>query len=96
MYDMKKICVTRLFGLLCRLTSMSVISDEFNSEIKIKNLSKIYWKTLIRSKMFDKYKEYFQLIFDGTWLSNYDHNLNDNCLIRKHKNRKISYYKYLY
>ena len=88
-YKMKTICVTRLFGLLCGLTTMTDISsDNFNSDHCIKNLSKIcnqnleelpYWetiqdvfiniktdelrniqkyivKTLICSKMFDKYK----------------------------------------
>lgn len=125
-YKMKTICVTRLFGLLCGLTSMTDISsDKFNSDSCIKNLSIIcnqnleelpYWKTiqdvfinintdelrniqkyivkaLIRSKMFDKYRfnGCFQLLFDGTGLSNHDYNLNDNCLIRKHRDGKISY-----
>ena len=47
--------------------------------------------------MFDKfrYKGAFQLVFDGTGLSNHDYNLNNNCLIRKHKDRKVSYYKYV-
>ena len=33
-------------------------------------------------KMFDKYRfnVAFQLLFDGTGLSNHDYNLNDNCL----------------
>lgn len=129
-YKMKTICVTRLFGLLCGLTTMTDISsDDFNSDICIKNLSKIcnqdlgelpYWETiqdvfinintdelrdiqkyivkaLIRSKMFDRYRfnGCFQLLFDGTGLSNHDYNLNNNCLIRKHKDGKISYYKYV-
>ena len=129
-YDMKVICVTRLFGLLCGLTSLSTISgDEFNTDDCINNISTIcktklnelpYWETiqdvfvnlkidelrdmqkyivkaLIRSKMFDKYKYdgAFQLIFDGTGLSNHDYNLNGNCLQRKHKDGKISYYKYV-
>ena len=129
-YKMKTICVTRLFGLLCGLTTMTDISsDTFDTDNCIKNLSKIcgqdlrelpYWetiqdvfinininelrciqkyivKTLIRSKMFDKfrYKGAFQLVFDGTGLSNHDYNLNNNCLIRKHKDRKVSYYKYV-
>ena len=129
-YKMKTICVTRLFGLLCGLTSMTDISsDKFNSDSCIKNLSIIcnqnleelpYWETiqdvfinintdelrniqkyivkaLIRSKMFDKYRfnGCFQLLFDGTGLSNHDYNLNDNCLIRKHRDGKISYYKYV-
>lgn len=88
-YNMRTICVTRLFGLICGLTSLSNISsDEFNTDTCIKNISNIwtaklaefpYWetiqdifmnikiselkdiqkyivKTLLRSKMFDKYK----------------------------------------
>lgn len=129
-YKMKTICVTRLFGLLCGLTTMTDISsDDFNSDNCIKNLSNIcnqdleelpYWETiqdvfieiktdelrniqkyivkaLIRSKMFDKYRfnGCFQLLFDGTGLSNHDYNLNNNCLIRKHRDGKISYYKYV-
>ena len=129
-YKMKTICVTRLLGLLCGLTTMTDISsNDFNTNDCIKNLSKIcgqnleeipYWetiqdvfiniktdelrdiqkyivKTLIRSKMFDKYRfnGSFQLLFDGTGLSNHDYNLNNNCLIRKHRDGKISYYKYV-
>lgn len=54
-YDMKTICVTRLFGLLCGLTSMTDITNKFDSEIVIKNLSQIckqnleelpYWETI--------------------------------------------------
>lgn len=129
-YNMKTICVTRLFDLLCGITSLSAISsDNFNTDLCIKNISDIcgkhldelpYWETiqdvfinmnidelrniqkyivksLLRSKMFDKYKYNgaFQLLFDGTGLSNYDYNLNDNCLVKKHKDGKISYYKYV-
>ena len=125
-YKMKTICVTRLFGLLCGLTTMTDISSsDFNTDYCIKNLSKIcgqnleeipYWETiqdvfitintdelrniqkyivkaLICSKMFDKYRfnGSFQLLFDGTGL----YNLNNNCLIRKHRDGKISYYKYV-
>jgi len=129
-YSMKTICVTRLFGLLCGLTSLNDISkDKFDTDICIQNISTIckqdlvelpYWETiqdvfininiaelreiqkyivvsLLRSKMFDKYKYNgsFQLVFDGTGLSNHNYNLNDNCLIRKHKDGKTSYYKYV-
>lgn len=129
-YKMKTICVTRLFGFLCGLTTMTDISsDYFNSDDCIKNLSRIceqdikelpYWETiqdvfiniktdelrdiqkyivksLLRSKMFDKFRfdGSFQLLFDGTGLSNHNYNLNDNCLIRKHKDGKTSYYKYV-
>lgn len=54
-YKMKTICVTRLFGLLCGLTTMTDISNEFNSDICIENISKIcnqklneipYWETI--------------------------------------------------
>ena len=55
-YNMKTICVTRLFGLLCGLTTMTDISsDHFNSDNCIKNLSKVcgqnlkeipYWETI--------------------------------------------------
>ena len=129
-YNMKVICVTRLFGLICGLTSLSNISsDEFNTDMCIKNISSFcnekldelpYWETiqdvfiniklaelreiqkyivkaLIRSKMFDKYRfnGAFQLLFDGTSLSNHNYNLNNNCLTRKHRDGKISYYKYV-
>ena len=128
-YNMKVICVTRLFGLLCGLTSMTSITDKLDTLHSIQNISTIckqdllelpYWetiqdvfmhinidelrdiqkyivKTLLRSKMFDKYKfnDSFQLLFDGTGLSNHDYNLNNNCLKRKHKDGKTSYYKYV-
>lgn len=102
-YNMKTIYVTRLFGLICGLTSLANISsDEFNTDACIKNIFNIcntklselpYWetiqivKTLLRSKMFDKYKfeGAFQLLFDGTGLSNHNYNLNSNCLQRKIK-----------
>lgn len=46
--------------------------------------------------MFDKYKfeGAFQLLFYGNNLSNHNYNLNGNCL-KKHKDGKISYYKYV-
>ena len=102
-YNMKTIYVTRLFGLICGLTSLdNISSDEFNTDACIKNISNIcntklselpYWetiqivKTLLRSKMFDKYKfeGASQILFDGTGLSNYNYNLNSNCLQRKIK-----------
>ena len=129
-YSMKTICITRLFPLLCGITTMTDISsDIFNTDICIKNLSKIcnqnlkelpYRKTiqdvfmnikteklrdiqkyivksLIRSKMFDKYKYdgYFQLIVDGSGLSSHSYNLNNNCIKRKYKDGKIAYCKYI-
>ena len=128
-YLMKVICVTRLLGLLCGITEMVTLSDKFNVQNTINNISSMckeklneipYWETiqdvfmnlninelrqlqkyivksLIRSKMFDKYKfdGAFQLIFDGTGLSHHDYNLNDNCLSRKSKDGNITYYKYV-
>ena len=128
-YSMKNICVTRLLGLLCGITSMTSLTDKFNTNETILNISKIcnqdiesipYWETiqdvfininneelkefqkyivkaLIRSKMFDKYryKGYFQLIVDGTVISNHSYNLNNNCIKKKHKDGKISYSKYI-
>ena len=128
-YSMKVICVTRLLGLLCGITELVTMSDKFNKDGIIKNISSLcneklkeipYWETiqdvfidmqidelrdiqkyivkaLIRSKMFDKYRYdgAFQIIFDGTGLSNHDYNLNGNCLTRKSKDGKISYYKYV-
>lgn len=123
-YSMKTICVTRLFGLLCGLTSLNDISkDKFNTDICIKNLSTIckqdlnelpYWETiqdvfinidiselreiqkyivksLLRSEMFDKYRfnDSFQLLFDGTGLSNHNYDLNNNCIKKKHKDVKF-------
>ena len=128
-YSMKNICVTRLLGLLCGITSMTSLTDKFNTNETILNISKIcnqdiesipYWETiqdvfininneelkefqkyivkaLIRSKMFDKYryKGYFQLIVDGTVISNHSYNLNNNCIKKKHKDGKIFYSKYI-
>lgn len=70
---------------------MNIKTDE------LRDVQKYIVKTLVRLKMFDKYRfnGYFQLLFDGTGLSNHDYNLNNNCLKRKHKDGKISYYKYI-
>lgn len=40
-YSMKVICVTRLFGLLCGLTTMNSMTNKFNNDITIENLAKI-------------------------------------------------------
>ena len=64
---------------------------------ELRDIQKYIVKTLLRSKMFDKYKYNgcFQLLFDGTGLSNHDYDLNGNCLSKKSKDGKISYYKYV-
>lgn len=58
--------------------------------MNLRNIQKYIIKTLIRSKMFDKYRfnNCFQLLFNGTGLSIHGYNLNNNCLTRKHKDRK--------
>lgn len=127
-YNIRTIIMTRLFALLCGITTMTEINSTFNTEEAIKNLSSICnqnldeipdWqtiqdtiedlsiseieeirkyivKTLIRSKMFDKYryKGAFQLLVDATGLSSHNYNLNDNCLTRT-KDGKTKYYKYV-
>ena len=40
-YSMKVICVTRLFGLLCGITSMNSLTNKFNNNFTIDTLSKI-------------------------------------------------------
>lgn len=40
-YSMKSICVTRLFALLCGITSMNSLTNKFNNLNTINNLSKI-------------------------------------------------------
>lgn len=59
---------------------------------ELREIQKYIVKTLIRSKMFDKYRfnGAFQLLFDGTGLSNHYYNLNVNCLQRKHKSLFIN------
>ena len=54
-YSMKVICVTRLLGLLCGITELVSISDTFNNDNVINNISDIcndklnelpYWETI--------------------------------------------------
>ena len=102
-YSMKTICVTRLFGLLCGLTSLNDINTAIQDIFikmdinELRDIQKYIVKSLLQSKMFDKYKfnGSFQLLFDDTGLSNHDYDLNNNCLKRKHKYGKVSYYKYV-
>ena len=129
-YKMRTIIITRLFALICSITTMTEINDidKFNTEEAIKNLSSICnqqlkeipdWqtiqdvieklnieeienirkyivKTLIRSKMFDRYhyNNAFQLLVDATGISSHDYNLNGNCIVKKHKSTNTTkYYK---
>lgn len=40
-YSMKSICITRLFALLCGITTMNSLTNKFNNDNTINNLSKI-------------------------------------------------------
>ena len=128
-YNMRIIIFTRLFALICGITTMNGMTRTFNTENTIKNLSVICkqnfneipnWqtiqdvledldieeirnirkyivKTLIRSKMFDKYRYngYFQVLVDATGVTCCDYNLNGNCIEKKYKSEKTKYYKYV-
>lgn len=93
--NISKICNQNLQELPYWETIQDVFMNIKTDELR--NIQKYIVKALIRSKMFDKYRYHdcFQLLFDGTGLSNHDYNLNNNCLKRKHKDGKISYYKYV-
>lgn len=127
-YKMRTIIMTRLFALLCGITTMTNINSEFKTEDAISNLSKIcnqelkeipdwqtiqdvienlnyneiheirkyMFKTLLRSKMFDRFKHngYIQLIVDATGLTSLNYDLNGNCLTRT-RDGKTKYYKYV-
>lgn len=62
---------------------------------EIENIRKYIVKTLIRSKMLDKYRYNgaFQLLVDATGVSSHDYNLNGNCITKQSKNGVIKYYK---
>lgn len=124
-YSMKVICVTRLFGLLCGITTMNSLTHKFNNEITISNFSKLLGchledlphydtindvfddlnidelrkiqkyivNTLIRSKMFDKfrYDGKFQLLVDGTSLVSFHHKHCNHCLVDTHKDGTKTY-----
>lgn len=40
-YSMESICITRLFALLCGITTMNSLTNKFNNDNTINNLSKI-------------------------------------------------------
>ena len=93
--NLSKICNQNLEELPYWETIQDVFINIKTDELR--NIQKYIVKALIRSKMFDKYRfnGCFKLLFDGTGLSNHNYNLNNNCLIRKHRDCKISYYKYV-
>ena len=126
-YGIRTLILTRIFALLCGITSMNEMNNSFNKDEAITNLSSICnenlselpdWQTiqdvieqlnieeirnirkymvksLIRSKMFDKYRYNgaFQLLVDATGISSHDYNLNNNCIVKKSKNGVIKYHK---
>lgn len=124
-YDMKVICITRLFALLCGITTMNSLTNKLNNDLTIETLAKITNSkiddlphydtindvfddlnieelrkiqkyivyTLIRSKMFDKFRYHgkFQLLIDGTGLVSFKQKHCDHCLVRKHSDGHFSY-----
>lgn len=58
-YSMKAICVTRLFGLLCGITSMNSLTNKFNNDTIISNLSKIINETLSDLPHYDTINDVF-------------------------------------
>ena len=125
-YNIRTLNLTRIFALLCGITSMNEMNSSFNKDDAINNLSSICnqnlseipdWQTiqdvieqlsieeirdirkymvksLIRSKMFDKYRYNgaFQLIVDATGISSHEYNLNNNCIIKKSKKWNILHF----
>lgn len=61
------------------------------------NLERYKNISLIRSKMFNKYKynDCFQFVIDGTNLSSHNYNLNNNSIKKKYKDGKIAYCKHI-
>lgn len=93
--NLSKICNQNLK----ELPYWETIQDVFmNIKIdELRNIQKYIVKTLIRSKMFDRYKYdgYFQIVVDGTGLSSHSYDLNNNCIKKKYKDGKIAYCKYV-
>lgn len=69
--NLSKICNQNLEELLYWETIQDVFVNIKTDELR--NIQKYIVKILIRSKMYDKYKynDYFQLVVDGTGLSNH-------------------------
>lgn len=58
-YSMKSICVTRLFALLCGITSMNSMTNKFNNDNSINNLSKIINEDLSDLPHYDTINDVF-------------------------------------
>lgn len=61
-YSMKSICVTRLFGLLCGISSMNSLTNKFNNDNTISNLSKIINEELSDLPHYDTINNVFENI----------------------------------
>lgn len=72
-YSMKSICVTRLFGLLCGITTMNSLTNKFNNDNTINNLSKIIGEDLKDLPHYDTIND----VFD-------DLNINELRMIQKY------------
>ena len=58
-YDMKVICVTRLFALLCGITTMNSMTNKFNNKLTIENISKITNTDLSDLPLYDTINDVF-------------------------------------
>ena len=92
--NISSICNQQLKEIPDWQTIQDVI-EELSIE-EIEDIRKYIVITLIRSKMFDKYRHhgYLQLLVDATGLTSLDYNLNGNCLVRN-KDGKKKYFKYV-
>ena len=61
-YDMKVICITRLFALLCGITTMNSLTDTFNSQEAINNISKLCKSNLDDIPHYDTINDVFENI----------------------------------
>ena len=61
-YDMKVICITRLFALLCGITTMNSLTDSFNTNEAIENISKLSNKKLKDIPHYDTINDVFKNI----------------------------------
>ena len=58
-YSMKTICITRLFALLCGITTMNSLTNKFNNDNTINNLSKIINEELSDLPHYDTINDVF-------------------------------------
>lgn len=92
--NISSICNQQLDEIPDWQTIQDVIEDLSIEEIE--DIRKYIVVTLIRSKMFDRYRHngYIQLLVDATGLTSLDYNLNGNCLVRTIDGKK-KYFKYV-